>query len=382
MFDSLISRLIKYTHLYKGNRPHVLFRIIQKIFKIYLKLQNQLKIYGKENVPKNGTIFYLNHPGAYDPIILLAALGFQTGALVAWNYSWFMNMINHYYGFITKIRYESRETIVEKMVRQILTRNRYFSIWPEGGPDGTGLVRDGFSSVVRLYSVINCKEDKIPFTPVLIRGGGVYLHKPGVHRGPIEIHFMKPFFLDREWLKKPDEGGKSPREIIDWMMLKIANKQNQPIVAKNRGLEQRRNAFQLGGKGSSRHQKHHINHLLQYNDWRNTAKFNNAYKIIIPTEKKSDIQHNIEENTVEKYVKDISNIHKSKEFHEIYHEIYHFRCKCSKSRGTLILDEYKFIMDEETPYDLIRGHCKNCSKEYTFIHDISGYYSRPSNKKE
>ncbi len=155
VFDSLLSRIVVKGKIGTPRLRHVFFKLIQKVFKGYLKLVNQLKVFGRENVPKNGAIFYVNHPGAYDPLVLLAGLEFQTGAIVAWNYSWFMNMIDKYYGFITKIRNETREQIVEKMVRNILLKNRYFAIWPSGHPNESGIIEQGFSSIVRVYSVIN-----------------------------------------------------------------------------------------------------------------------------------------------------------------------------------------------------------------------------------
>jgi 1-acyl-sn-glycerol-3-phosphate acyltransferase len=374
VFDSIISRLVVGLGFHKGIRAHLLFRIIRKIIRVYLKIYNRLKVYGKENIPTKGTIFYANHPGSYDPLILMAAIPMEFGALLAWNYSWFMNMINILYGFITKLRYETRGTIVEQMVRQILTKNRYFAIWPEGGPNGTGLVNQGFSSVVRLYSVINSKEDKIPFTPVLIRGGGIYLAKPGIHRGPIEIHIMEPFFLNREWLKRAEKGGKSPREIVDWMMLKIAHKQKQSVLGVNRGLEERKANFQIQPDGNKKHQKHHFHHISFYSEWRKKTKFNNIYKIIKPKTGFVSKPQSIEHNSLSQYSEDISNIHKSKDFHEIYRELYYFKCKCSKKKGFLHVDEQKLIIQDNIYYDLILTHCNNCDENYSFIHDISEYY--------
>ena len=73
--------------------------------------------------------------------------------------------------------------------------------------------------------------------PVLIRGDGA--HRFGVkHKmGPIEIHFFKPMFLDRSWLLPPEEGGKSQREIINYLMLFLAQKNGQKALVPNERVE-------------------------------------------------------------------------------------------------------------------------------------------------
>jgi hypothetical protein len=125
------------------------------------------------------------------------------------------------------------------MVRQILLHNRYFAIWPEGHPH-PGPIEEGFSSIVRVYATLNHDRDRIPFVPVLIRGEAAVRrnvqHKPG----RIEIHFFKPVFIDRQWLKPLAEGGKTPREIIDFLMLHLARKNGQTSIAPNPRLQRTR----------------------------------------------------------------------------------------------------------------------------------------------
>nr|MDO8110956.1 hypothetical protein [Candidatus Sigynarchaeota archaeon] len=47
-------------------------------------------------------------------------------------------------------------------------------------------------------------------------------------------------FIDRSWLKKPEEGGKTQREIIDHLMLFISQKNGQKELVKNHRLESSR----------------------------------------------------------------------------------------------------------------------------------------------
>lgn len=208
LLESIMSRILIKGGLLKPNFRHVLFKLITRYFLLYFKLQNRFRVYGREKIPKNGCIFYLNHPGSYDPLIFFAASQLETGAIFSWGNGWFMDMLERVYGQITRYWFRSGDELIERMIRVILQKNRYFAIWPEGHPTQHGYVKQGFSSVAKVYATINCKEDKIPFMPVLIRGSGVYMHKPGIHRGAIEVHFLDPFFLPREWLRLPEEGGK------------------------------------------------------------------------------------------------------------------------------------------------------------------------------
>jgi hypothetical protein len=134
------------------------------------------------------------------------------------------------------------------MVRQILLHNRYFAIWPEGYPNGTGRIQQGFNSIVKVYSTINTVEDRIPFMPVLLRGSNVYLHNAKPHTGPIEIHFLDPYYLPREWITPDHKDFKTPREIIDIMMMKIARYACQSQLDKNRVLEHHKHEHNNKGK--------------------------------------------------------------------------------------------------------------------------------------
>jgi len=250
VLDAILSRLAVIAHKLGNNIRHVLYRLVSRFFFIFFKLQNRLRIYGQEKIPKKGCIFYLNHPGSYDPLILMAANPYQTGAFVSWGNGWFMDMIEQKYGYISRLRIFKGKEMLEKMIRQILCNNRHFAIWPEGHPTKHGYVKEGFSSVAKLYATINAKDDKVPFMPVLIRGSGIYLYDVGIKRGPIEINFLDPFFLPREWLKKPAHGGKTAREITNYLMNLLARKLGQKNFIYNTRLERRRAYFRRKAKRS------------------------------------------------------------------------------------------------------------------------------------
>ena len=52
--------------------------------------------------------------------------------------------------------------------------------------------------------------------------------------------FLKPVFVPRDWLNHPNDGGKTPREIIDYLMLLIARVRGQKKLVKNHRLHERR----------------------------------------------------------------------------------------------------------------------------------------------
>ncbi len=410
LFDSLISHFIATFQLYRPGIRHVMFKVVRLFFRIQFKIFNRFKVYGRENIPEEGAIFYVNHPGQYDPILLMSAVPFEVGAFLAWNRSWFMEMIGKYYGMISKVRNESRRELVERMVRQLLTGNRYFSIWPEGHPNYTGMVEQGFSSIVRVYATLNYDKDRIPFVPVLIRGGGVYI--PGFHYGPIDLHFLESFYLPRKWLKKPEDGGKTPREIIDWMMLKLARAQKQPTFIKNRLLEAKRLSYRLKDKPYRHHMVHHLHHLRHIIEWGWARKVNNIRNIIMPNPENEEFNQKVEKETLDQYLEmkkqyeNISGAAKDpiitpKGFHGVYRQFMNFKCTSedvdcekiikeqkrasgigrshppmiSKSASRLRFKSHVFVMEGEDAYDVFLCSCKCCGSSRVFIFNTKKYYS-------
>jgi hypothetical protein len=188
------------------------------------------------NIPPTGCIFYVNHPGSFDPPILYAVIPhIQVGSFISWGDGWFADMIEACYG-MSAYRQPGMPQKVEAMIRQILLRNRFFAIWPEGHPH-PGPIEQGFSSIVRVYATLNYDRDRIPFLPALIRGEAAVRREVQHKPGRIEIHFFKPVFIDRQWLKPPAEGGKTPREIIDFLMLHLAQKNGQSSIVPNPRLQ-------------------------------------------------------------------------------------------------------------------------------------------------
>ena len=237
--EAVVSRFARMLNIFSPRRRHITYKFVVSGFRWYFRIFNRLKAFGKENIPPRGCIFYANHPGSFDPLILYAAIPhIQVAGFVSWGNGWFADMLEACYG-ISPFRQASMPMKVEKMIREILLRNRFFAIWPEGHPH-PGPIEQGFSSIIRVYATLNYNKDRIPFLPVHIRGKGAERKDVQHKMGPIEIYFFKPLFLNRQWLKRPAEGGKTPREIIDFLMLHLARKNGQESLAPNPRLEQRR----------------------------------------------------------------------------------------------------------------------------------------------
>lgn len=245
--DAVFSRAVRFFGWSTKRGRLAMYKFVIFWFRLYFKVFNRLKEIGKDNIPKTGCIFLVNHPGSYDPPILMASLlksvvpSGLVGIYASWGTGFFNDMIDALYGMKSARGY-GRETMsekIERIIRQMLTRNRFFAMWPEGHPH-LGPIEQGFSSIVRVYSVVNKFEDRVPFVPVVIRGEGA--HRFGVsHKvGPMEIRYGKPVFVNRDWLKHPDEGGKTPREIIDHMMLILARMNGQKNFVPNPRLESKR----------------------------------------------------------------------------------------------------------------------------------------------
>jgi 1-acyl-sn-glycerol-3-phosphate acyltransferase len=240
VLDSIVSRFVKHARLFLPHRRWVFYKVVLKFFAGYLRLFNRKRVYGKENVPRHGAIIYANHISSFDPFVLFTSMPQPfCGSLMSWGNGWFADAIDRFYGLVRFRGEDSREVKVEKMVRSILEKNAFFGIAPEGFVAREFAIHQGFSSVAEVYATVNSLRDAIPLLPVLIRGGEPYRSiRPNTR--PIDIHFFKPFFLPRKWLLPPEEGGKTPREITDNLMHRLARYAGQETFVANPRLEWKR----------------------------------------------------------------------------------------------------------------------------------------------
>ncbi len=242
--DALVSRVVKWMHM--GN-PRILwglYPVFMGLVRMFFRVTNRLTVRGQDNIPPGGAILYSNHRGGKDVIVLLASAGRPVAVFTDIDDGWIADAFERFLGFVP--RRGLAPAMVEKMVQSLLLKNRYFAMWPEGTPTRRGKIMQGFSSIAKVYAVINSKRDVIPFVPVLTRGTeeiSKFRRKHGSHNKrfrKILVEYLKPVFIPRAWLRTPDEGGKTPREIIDALMMLLARKLGQDHLEKNPRLEERR----------------------------------------------------------------------------------------------------------------------------------------------
>jgi len=240
--DAVLSRIFKWTGALRPGRRPTTFKIFCYAFYWYFKIFHRVKIYGAKNIPKGGAIIYFNHPGTFDPFLLMIGTTVKgkkpCGAITAWGNGWFADMCEYCFGWLA-LRNYPRPVQVERMVRQIL-KNPFFGIAPEGYPHYNDRIEQGQSSIIRVYSVVNSDKDRIPFIPMWLRGSYMYTPKPRFKPGPVEIYIFKPFYIPREMLNTPENGGKTPRELIDFVMLKLAHHIGQKELFPNKLVEMKR----------------------------------------------------------------------------------------------------------------------------------------------
>ena len=235
--DYIASRLIKLLNLRKGNRIWVLFRMITAGFRGFFRIFHRLEIQGYENIPKSGCIFITNHPGSLDPLVIMGAVKRPIGMFTSFGNGWLSDVFEKYIGYIKY--HGSKDEMLENMIRHVLCNNRYLLIAPEGLENKPPIVQEGFSGIVSVYSVLNHDKNRIPIVPIIVQNSQCYHGSAKINSKTfpkIRITFLPAYFLPRDWIKPLDQGGKKPREIIDWIMLSIAHKLGQKELEKNRWL--------------------------------------------------------------------------------------------------------------------------------------------------
>ncbi|GAB4322156.1 MAG: hypothetical protein Kow0069_26720 [Promethearchaeota archaeon] len=234
---SLLSRLVKWSKV-QGHprRPWVAYRVVMGLVRLYYRVFHRLEVRGRHLVPRAGAIFVVNHLAGADVVVpFLAAFREPVGAFTEAGDGYLADVLEELFGFVT--RRGVVQEMVEKMVRAVLLRNRYFVMWPEGTLERQGKVMQGFSGIVRVYATLNAERDVVPFVPVAMQRG----ERRG-RLSKVRFTFLEPFFVPRQWLKHPSEGGRTPREIIDEVMLRLARVFGQRELWPNPALERRRAA--------------------------------------------------------------------------------------------------------------------------------------------
>lgn len=206
-----------------------------------------MKETGKENIPKEGGIIYLNHIREIDVVIsFISSFNAPVGVFTDMGKS-MINILMAKFGFVSRLG--KSDQMVEQIIREILLKNKYFAIWPEGTPDKGHGVMQGFSGFIKVYATVNCEKDLIPLVPVVMveripkrkqKPKKKWKKKQKRLIPALEFHYLPPFYFPREWLKPVEQGGKTQRELADEAMMVLAKAVGQKELATNPVLERRR----------------------------------------------------------------------------------------------------------------------------------------------
>jgi 1-acyl-sn-glycerol-3-phosphate acyltransferase len=268
LIEYFLTTIFHRHKLLRSSRVWAFHRVIMGIIHFIFKICNRTEIIGKENIPKEGAIFLINHIHSQDVVLtFMAAFKKPVGAFTDIGEGLIVRMAE-LIGIMP--REGSSSIMVEKMIRQIALKNKYFAMWPEGTPDKGKGIMQAFSGIVKVYATLNSDKNRIPFVPVVMQdtrpNWGVKskeyiqahmkkikkIKNPKIRRwkylrmfkrrgfNKIVYKYLKPQYIPREWLKLPEEGGKTARFIIDKMMMKIADAFGQKKLSPNPVLDRRK----------------------------------------------------------------------------------------------------------------------------------------------
>nr|MDO8115023.1 hypothetical protein [Candidatus Sigynarchaeota archaeon] len=138
---SLLTRFLKAFHV--PRHRWIWYRAVMGFVHVYLRVVHRLEIRGTENISKNGAIFYLLHNGDNDVMYFLGAFKEPVGVFTDVGNGFFADFLERIYNFVT--RRGTRDVMVEKMIRAIQQKNKYFVMWPEGSPSRDARPMQAFS---------------------------------------------------------------------------------------------------------------------------------------------------------------------------------------------------------------------------------------------
>lgn len=170
----------------------MLYRIIAFLGRVYLYIVHRMKVYGRENVPKKGPVFFIsNHMSNWDPFLFTAAN--STPIVFLGKRSLFEVPV---FGTLIKLlrarpldRDGDPRTAINTMV-EVLEEGKRTAMFPEGTRNK---VDNQLQPFKKGAAVIACKAG-VPVIPVAIYGTN---KKKAFHK--VAVSFGKPFL--------PEEGG-------------------------------------------------------------------------------------------------------------------------------------------------------------------------------
>ncbi|MBD3353717.1 MAG: hypothetical protein GF364_19690 [Candidatus Lokiarchaeota archaeon] len=214
-----------------GLKDHYI-RFFSLIWWLYFKIKNNIKIVGKENVPKTGPyILAGNHSSGADALLLVAVfcgLLNKRFKYIADNRDFKKDNIQRYfhmlYGGQPKIGKGAQ--LVDWMVDQ-LNKGHILAIAPEGMYNKNGKIMKAYTGITRVYHKINkLQKQPVPIIPLVSIGAHeaypTSYEKDGSYRSKksgIIGRFGKPIYLDNMEELNAD----ILRDQTDYIMERIAS---------------------------------------------------------------------------------------------------------------------------------------------------------------
>jgi 1-acyl-sn-glycerol-3-phosphate acyltransferase len=159
------------------------------LFRIFAKLFFQLKIEGRENLPKKGGfIIAANHSSSLDPFILTAVIPCYIRWIVVYEYYdlWYLKWI------LRKMRFIRIENNLPKEAFGAITQGETVGFFPEGRRTWTGNLGPARRGVATLARITSC-----PVVPVAILGTFAVLPRTRkrLKISPITVRIGTPLFF-------------------------------------------------------------------------------------------------------------------------------------------------------------------------------------------
>jgi 1-acyl-sn-glycerol-3-phosphate acyltransferase len=210
----------------------VFIRGVSLAFYLYFKIRNNLKVYGRENLPKSGPYLLVgNHSSVADALLLIAVFCGIEGKIfkyIAHAKDFKRDDSQRYFHMLFggKPRRGKGEDLVKYMAQELLKGN-VVAIPPEGMYNKDNKIMKGYTGTARIYHLANkYAKQPIPIVPLVSIGAGLAYPTELGPNGKFQYHkigiigrYGKPFYLPKtETLT---------HEILqhqtDFIMEKIAN---------------------------------------------------------------------------------------------------------------------------------------------------------------
>ena len=187
-------KLCKYAKAPEKYTAEEMYAHIQYIMKTAVKSGNiDLKIYGKENIPKeNGYLLYGNHQGMFDAVALIAACDAPMSSVFKKELSDipFAKQVIACTGSHAMDREDVRQSmeVIMQTAKDVAEKKKNFIIFPEGTRSKNGNQMGEFHA----GSFKCAQKAKCPIVPFVFIDSYHVLDKSGTGPMTVQLHFLEP----------------------------------------------------------------------------------------------------------------------------------------------------------------------------------------------